>query len=68
MKLNDIKGRTDEELTRLIEDSRKEFASAVIDMRTKEVKNVKAQTNLKKTIARALTVKRERELSATEEK
>jgi ribosomal protein L29 len=38
----------------------------VIDSRTKEIKNVKTLAAHKKTIARALTIAREREITAME--
>jgi len=66
MKLTDISKKTDTELRTLITDSRAELAKAVIDSRTKEVKDVKQQGRLKKTIARALTIAREREIANME--
>lgn len=68
MKIAEIKNRNDAELQALIDDSRRALTQVAIDVRTKEVKDVKAEHNLKKTIARALTVQRERSLSSTEEK
>lgn len=67
MKLTDITKLTTKELTDLITSERAALAQAVIDSRTKEVKNVKAMSGHKKTIARALTISRERELSAAQE-
>jgi len=66
MKLQDITKKTDAELQTLITESRAQLAKAVIDSRTKEVKDTKQQGRLKKTIARALTVAREREITTQE--
>ena len=66
MKLQDITKKTDQELTQFITDERKALAEAVIDSRTKEVKNVKSLAAHKKAIARALTISRERELAKAE--
>ncbi len=68
MKVSEITNRNDAELQSLIDDSRRELMQAGIDVRTKEVKDVKAQARLKKTIAQALTVQRQRQLSPTEDK
>jgi ribosomal protein L29 len=66
MKLADITKRNDAELNDLINSSRAELAQAVIDSRTKEVTNVKALYKLKKTVARALTIQRERQIAQEE--
>jgi ribosomal protein L29 len=66
MKLLEITKKTDQELAEFIKTERKALADAVIESRTKEVKNVKALTAHKKAIARALTIARERELSQEE--
>lgn len=66
MKKQDITKKTDAELQTLITESRAELAKAVIDSRTKEVRDVKQQGRLKKTIARALTIVREREIAKME--
>ncbi len=66
MKLQDITKKTDQELAEFITTERKAFADAVIESRTKEVKNVKALAAHKKAIARALTISRERELAKEE--
>lgn len=66
MKLQDITKKTDQELTDLIAAERKALEQAVIDSRTKEVKNVKALAAHKKAIARALTITREREIAKQE--
>lgn len=66
MKLQDITKKTDQELAELLTSERKALAQAVIDSRTKEVKHVKIQAAHKKTIARALTLQREREIAKEE--
>jgi ribosomal protein L29 len=62
MKLKDITAKTDQELATLIISEREAYAKAVIESRTKEIKNVKILAAHKKTIARALTIAREREI------
>jgi ribosomal protein L29 len=66
MKLQEITKKTDQELAELITSERKALAQAVIDSRTKEVKHVKQLAAHKKTIARALTIQREREIAKEE--
>jgi ribosomal protein L29 len=66
MKLQEITKKTNAELTELISSTRAELAKAVIDSRTKEIKDVKQLSRLKKTIARALTIAREREIASME--
>jgi ribosomal protein L29 len=66
MKLQDITNKNDQELTELIRSERETLAKAVIESRTKEVKNVKILHAHKKTIARAMTIAREREIAAQE--
>jgi ribosomal protein L29 len=63
MKLKQIVTQSNTELTTLVTDSRKSLATLAIDMRTKQVTGVKQIAGHKKTIARALTVLRQRELS-----
>lgn len=66
MKIADIKQKTDKELITLLIDSRKKLADAKVELRTKQISNVKEIMALRKTIARVLTVQRERELSKEE--
>ena len=66
MKLKDITAKTDQELAALITSERDALAKAVVESRTKEIKNVKVLAGHKKTIARALTVAREREITQQE--
>ena len=66
MKLADIAQMNDKELNELIIKQRTALSEAVIEARTKEVKNVKTQYAIKRTIARALTIARQREIVALE--
>jgi large subunit ribosomal protein L29 len=66
MKIADINQKTDKELITLLIDSRKKLADAKVELRTKQISNVKEIMALRKTIARVLTVQRERELSKEE--
>jgi ribosomal protein L29 len=66
MKLTEITKKTDAELTQLLIATRAELAQAVLDSRTKETKDVKQQGRLKTTIARTLTITREREIAKME--
>lgn len=66
MKIADINQKTDKELMTLLIDSRKKLADAKVELRTKQISNVKEIMALRKTIARVLTVQRERELSKEE--
>lgn len=64
MKFTEITNRSDAELKTLVAEQRRALRDAIIEARTKEVKNVKAQAALKRTIARALTVQRQREIQS----
>jgi len=66
MKLAEITKKTDTELSELIKTERAALASAIIDSRTKEIKDVKSLSRHKKTIARALTIFRERAIAQEE--
>lgn len=66
MKLSEITRKTDVELKDFIVSEHKALAEALIESRTKEVKNVKALAAHKRAIARALTIAREREIAAQE--
>lgn len=67
MKYQDLSVKSDKELAALLADSRKQLAGALVDMRTKQVANVRSIRAVKKTIARAETALRARELKLTEE-
>ncbi|MBP9827185.1 50S ribosomal protein L29 [Candidatus Saccharibacteria bacterium] len=66
MKTRDIRTKSASELTKYMEEVRQQIASTHIDMRTKEVKQVRQIRNLKKDLARALTIQSERELAELE--
>jgi large subunit ribosomal protein L29 len=66
MKFKDITQKTDKELVTMLTDTRKQLAEAKVDMKTKQVSNVKQIQALKKTVARVLTVQREREFTKEE--
>jgi ribosomal protein L29 len=67
MKLAEITEKSNKELDVLVADQRQALASHVIEMRTKKVTNVKQTSAIKRIIAQALTIKRQRELSQLEE-
>jgi ribosomal protein L29 len=66
MKLADIAQKNDVELAELITKQKTALAEAAVEARTKEVRNVKTQYAIKRTIARALTIARQREIVAAE--
>lgn len=67
MKTTDIAKLNETELSNLIVSSRADLATAVVESRTKEIKDVKQIGRLKKTIARAMTMTREREIAREEQ-
>jgi ribosomal protein L29 len=68
MKITDITKKTDKELAQFIQTSREDLAKAVVESRTKEVRDTKTLGRLKKTIAQALTIERERQIVQEEAK
>ena len=66
MKFAEISQKTDTELQSLLADRRKEVGQARIDLRTKQVSNVKQIIAHKKIIARVLTIQRQRALTKEE--
>lgn len=56
MKIAEINQKTDKELQALLDESRKKLAEARLELRTKQVSNVKQVKALRKTIAQVLTV------------
>lgn len=66
MKTADVRQKSDAELQTLLTDSRQQLAQLAIDTRTKQGGNVKQIAAIKKTIARALTIHRQRELEQEE--
>jgi large subunit ribosomal protein L29 len=67
MKITELAQKNDAELASFVTDSRRTLAQTVIDARTKEMNNVKALAGIKRGIARALTIQRQRELSNQEQ-
>jgi len=68
MKLADITQKNEGELAELITAQRTKLSEAVLESRTKEIRNVKTQYAIKRTIARALTVQRQRQIGQLEAK
>lgn len=66
MKVTEIANKNDKELAALISDTRKQLVDLMIESRTKESKNVKAILAVRKQLARALTIERQRELGREE--
>ncbi len=66
MKLAQIAEKSDKELDSLVSDQRQALASHAIEMRTKKISDVKRTAAIKKVIARALTIQRQRQLSQAE--
>lgn len=66
MKIRDMRTKSDTELSLLVTESRQKLATAHVDLKTKEVKQVREIRNLKTDIARALTIMSERELAELE--
>lgn len=66
IKITEITKQTDQELAAFIVVEQAALAAAVIESRTKEVKGVKILSAHKKTIARALTIARERAIAKME--
>ncbi len=66
IKIAEISKKTDKELEQFITEQRAALAQAIVDSRTKEVKQVKIEAAHKRAIARALTVAREREIAKME--
>ena len=66
MKVKELRTKSDKELTKLVADLRVKLVDAHIDLRTKEVKNVKQIKAIKKDIARILTIQSEKSLLEAE--
>lgn len=67
MKFKDLTAKTDKELVGVLQDTRKDLAQAVQDLRIKQVSNVKQIRAHKKLIAQALTLQQQRQLKQKEE-
>lgn len=63
MKTNEIRDLPTEELTKQLEDARRELFNLRFRLATRQLDNHRQLPQAKKTIARILTVLRERELS-----
>ena len=66
MKIREIRLQSDAELAKFITDTRQKIASGDVEIKTKDVKQVRAIRNLKTDLARALTITSERELAELE--
>ncbi len=66
IKISEITNKSDLELSAFVAAEQAALANAIIESRTKEVKGVKILSAHKKTIARALTIAREREIAKQE--
>lgn len=66
MKLQQIAEKSGAELDQLIATTRQELAEAAAEARTKQLPNVKRIWQIKRTLARALTVQRERQITELE--
>jgi len=62
----EIAEKKDKELDKFIADQKAKLLKLIFDVRTKESNKVRALRVIKKDIARALTVKKERELAREE--
>ncbi len=60
MKVAEINQKTDKELDVVMADTRKRLEELAVDMRTKQVPNVKQTLKLRKTVARILTIRQQR--------
>jgi ribosomal protein L29 len=66
MKIREIRLQSDAELAKFITDTRRKIAEGYVEIKTKDVKQVRAIRNLKTDLARALTISSERELAELE--
>jgi ribosomal protein L29 len=62
MKAKELHTKSNKELQKDLADLRTSYAKTLVDMRTKEVKNVKTLHGIKKDIARVLTVLRQQQM------
>ena len=67
MKLIDITTKNDQELAALVSQLRTDIATAALEQRTSSVKNIKHLGSLKSSLARALTIERERQIAREEQ-
>ncbi len=66
MKIREIRLQSDAELAKFITNTRQKIAEGYVEIKTKDVKQVRAIRNLKTDLARALTIVSERELAELE--
>lgn len=64
MKTTELLTKSDKELQQFIDSARREIADTVVTFRTTRATNVKQIHNLKRNLARALTVSRQRQIAA----
>lgn len=62
MKPAELKTMNIVELDKAIEQNRQKLADLIIEMRTKKVSDIKQVSKIKKTIARALTIRQQRSM------
>lgn len=66
MKAKEIATKSNKELDQYILDQRRALQDAHVELRTKEVTNVKAIVKIKRNLARALTVQRQMQINANQ--
>lgn len=66
MKIKQLAEMTNKELAQTIDSQRAKLGDLAIDFRTKKVSNVREVRLVRRTVARALTVQRQRELTVVE--
>ncbi len=68
MKVAEIIKVSDKELDQIITDNQRKLSDIAVEHKTKKVSNVKEIASVKKTIARVLTIKRQRQITQQESK
>lgn len=66
MKAKEIVTKSSKELDQYILDQRRALQDAHVELRTKEVTNVKTIAKIKRNLARALTVQRQMQINANQ--
>ena len=66
MKIREIRLQSDAELAKFVDETRQQIAASYVEIKTKDVKQVRTIRNLKVDLARALTIQSERELAELE--
>lgn len=66
MKIKDIAEKNPKELVQMVTDQRTKLASLRVDLRTGKVPNIKEIASVRRSIAQALTIQRQRELTDME--